>query len=939
MPRLSWNEIRIRAHGFVRTWKDAAYERGEAQSFYNELFQVFGIQRRSVARYEQHVAKLGSGSGYIDLFWPGTLIVEQKSAGRSLSRAYDQAGEYFDALAEHERPQYILVSDFQLFELHDLAERKVTAFTLAEFPEHVEAFGFMLGLQRRSFQDEDPANIKAAELVGKLYDSLAAAGYSGHDLAVFLVRIVFCLFGDDTGVFAQRGAFQELIEERTSEDGADLGTWLALLFQTLDEPIETRQAALDEELNRFPYVDGELFAGPLRIPSFDAKMRQLLLEACRFDWSAISPAIFGALFQSVMDPVLRRAQGAHYTSEQDILKVIGPLVMDGLRAEFDRLRDRRDTRRTVELERFQRKLRSLRFLDPACGCGNFLVIAYRELRLLELDVSRELLAARGMQGQRGIDIRWSLSIVDVDQFFGIEISEFPVRVAETALWMMDHIMNNLVSQEFGQSFVRIPLNASPNIVHGDALEQDWSEVLPAEECTVVLGNPPFAGAKLQSVKQRAQVHRIAALKGRKGTLDYVTAWFIKAGAYVQSGSARIGFVATSSIVQGQQVGQLWPLLFDRFELEICFAHQAFRWRSAARGAAHVHVVIVGLQKREVEKRGRARASRLLFSYPDIEGEPEASSHRAISPYLIGAGLLRNPHLTVVEARRPINSLPKLIIGSKPIDKGHYIFTPKQRRAFLELEPGAHGLLRPFVGAREFLSGQERWILALHDAAPQLLSRLPHVKKRMQAVRTFRLSSKAASTRKLAEVPRKYHINVIPTTPFLVIPKTSTEKRQYVPIGWLESPAIPSDALLVLQGASLIDFALLTSAMHMTWIRNVAGRLGSGYRYSIGIVYNTFPSPPDFSRSEAENLTLVSLAKSVLEARAAHPQAALEHLYDPESMPSSLRLAHRKLDRAVDRLYRSRSFDSDRERIEHLFILYEKMCTPPGVADPLFGQGK
>ena len=903
--RLSWNEVRVRAAAFADKWREAAYEKGETQSFYNDFFQIFGVERRTVARYEAHVAKLDDRRGFIDLFWPGVLIVEQKSAGRDLARAYEQAGDYVDALPENQRPRYVLVSDFQTFELHDLDERDTAAFALADLHAHVEKFGFILGVQRRTFRDQDPANIKAAELVGLLHDALAASGYQGHDLERFLVRIVFCLFADDTGIFEPRDIFLDFIETRTSEDGSDTGSRLAELFQVLNTPEAERQTTLDEDLARFPYVNGALFDGPLSIPFFDAAMRAALLNACRFDWSNISPAIFGALFQSVMEPAERRAQGAHYTTEQNILKVIEPLFLDDLRAEFARLKSRRDNRRRVDLLRFQEKLGQLRFLDPACGCGNFLIISYRELRLLEIDILRELRAVA------------YLSRVDVDQFYGIELGEFPARIAEIALWIMDHIMNNRFSLEFGRLYRRIPLQKAPHIAHGDALEMDWSEVLPAKQCTYVLGNPPFVGAKYQTAEQRAQVRRIAGLGGSGGTLDYVSAWLIKAGAYAK-GQTRIGFVATNSTTQGEQVGQLWPILFDRCGLEIAFAHRTFAWGSDARGKAHVHVVILGL-----DRRANTRNEKRLFSYPDLNGDPEETRHPALSPYLFDAGGLSDSHLIVHEASGPINGMGKLIIGSKPIDGGHYIFSAGERDALLETEPDAAPFLRPFVGAREYLQGDKRWILALHDAAPNVLARLPRVRERIVAVRTYRQASKSRPTVKLAETPTLYHVNVVPTAPFLVIPEVSSERREYVPIGWLEPPTIPSNKLRVLLDSILADFTLLTSAMHMAWMRTVTGRMKSDYMYSIGVVYNTFPTPPkgaDFSKLEP-------LAQAVLDARAAHPSATLAELYDPDLMPPNLRRAHQALDRAVDRLYRPGGFASERERVKHLFMLYEKMRTP------------
>ena len=915
--RLSWNEVRARAAAFADEWRDASYERGETQSFYNEFFEVFGVRRRTVARYEAHVAKLDDRSGFIDLFWPGVLIVEQKSAGRDLGEAYGQAGEYFDALPERERPRYILVSDFQTFELHDLDEREVVAFPLSDLPAQVEKFGFVLGVQRRTFRDQDPANIEAAELVGRLHDALADAGHGGHDLERFLVRVVFCMFADDTGVFEPRDIFLDFLETRTGEDGADLGPWLAQLFEVLDTPEDDRPATLDEDLARFPYVNGDLFRGHLRTFSFDAVMRAALLDACRFDWSRLSPAIFGALFQSVMDPAERRAQGAHYTTEKNILKVIEPLFMDDLRAEFERLRARRGRGRLGALRRFHAKLGNLTFFDPACGCGNFLIIAYRELRELEIEVLRERYP-KSHDGRQMTLLAADLSLVDVDQFHGIELGEFPARIAETALWMMDHIMNNRLSLEFGQTYVRIPLEKSPHIVHGDALETDWSGLLPPDECSFVLGNPPFVGAKFQTVEQRAQVRGIAALGRSGGTLDYVCAWFIKAGEYVNGGDARIGFVATNSITQGEQVAQLWPILFGRCGMEIAFAHRTFAWGSDARGKAHVHVVILG-----IDRRGTARAEKRLFSYPDINGEPEETRHAALSPYLFDAGGLSDPHLVVREESVPINRMGKLLSGSQPIDNGEYIFNAESRDELLEAEPDAGAFLRPYVGAREYLQGGERWILALQGASPTTLRSLPCVRERMAAVRKFRAQSKRKSTLAIADYPTRYNVEVIPTASFMVVPKVSSERREYVPTGWLEPPTIPSDLVFVLQDATLADFALLTSAMHMAWLRHIGGRLKSDYRYSIGLVYNNFPLPP----KDSDLSLLEPLAQAVLDGRACHSGATLADLYDPDLMPPDLRRAHGALDRAVDRLYRRAGFGSERERIEHLFMLYEKMRTP------------
>ena len=909
--RLSWNEIRVRAAHFSQEWEGEGYEKGQTQLFYRDLFEVFGVPIRRVATFEEPVEKLGDRRGYIDLFWKGTLLVEQKSIGRDLQTAKSQALEYFPGLSDSELPKYLLLSDFQTFELYDLETGDEAKFALSELTKNVEKLGFIVGVQKREFKDQDPVNILAAEVVGELHDALEASGFGGDDLEKFLVRLVFCLFADDTGIFSPRDAFLEFLESRTSDDGSDCGALLSQLFQVLDTPIGSRSKALDEDLAQFPYVNGELFKGPLRIPAFDSQMRHHLLIACEFDWSAISPAIFGALFQSVMDPLKRRQEGAHYTTEKNIMKVLKPLFLDELHSEFEQLKARRDTRRVAALEQFQRKLATLVFFDPACGCGNFLIMAYREMRRLELAVLKEIRS----DGQMSFDAH-ELSKIDVDQFFGIEISEFPAKIAETALWMMDHIMNNELSLEFGQTFARIPLAAKPNIIVADALEVDWETLLPASRCNFVLGNPPFIGSKLQSPHQRTQIQRIADLGGSGGTLDYVCAWLFKAADYVQRSGTKMAFVATNSITQGEQVAQLWPLLLGKHRLEISFAYRTFAWGSDARGKANVHVVIIGLEQKEsVSKKRR------LYSFESLSGDPGETIHASITPYLFDGSNLKNPHLAIQERNSTINCFPKMLTGSKPIDGGHYIFTSDERDEFQRLEPGATKYFRPYVGSKEFLRGATRYILHLADAQPKDLKVLPKVLERVKAVRQYRAGSKSKPTQKLAKTPMLYHINVIPVAPYLVIPEVSSERREYIPIGWVEPPVIPSNLVRVILDADKPLFGILSSAMHMSWVRHIGGRLKSDYRYSIGLIYNNFPQP-NVSREVLDGL--LEPVNAVLAAREIYPTSSLSDLYDPDIMPAPLRKAHDALDKAVDKLYRSKPFLSDRERAEHLFGLYEKV---------------
>jgi hypothetical protein len=912
--RISWNEIRTRARQFASEWQDAGYEKGETHTFYNEFFQIFGITRKRVAYFEEPVKLLGTKRGFIDLFWKGVLLIEQKSSGKDLARAKQQALDYFPGLKEEELPRYILLSDFQTFELHDLEENKVSKFALRQLPDHVERFGFIMGVEKRAFKDQDPANIKASELMGKLHDALKASGYIGHDLERFLVRLVFCLFADHTGIFDEKGIFASLIRVKTNLDGSDTGLWLSQIFDVLNKPKAERQNNLDEDLTQFSYVNGDLFAERLPLPSFDSKMRDLLLSACDFKWDVISPAIFGSLFQSVMQKKERRAQGAHYTTEKNILKVIEPLFLDGLRAEFKRLKERRDTGRTNAIKAFHEKLSNLRFFDPACGCGNFLIITYRELRLLEIEVLRELVA----KGQFNLDIQ-SLSLIDVHQFYGIELAEFPARIAEVALWMMDHIMNNLLSIEFGENYVRIPLKKSPHILNDDALETDWSALLAPSDCSYVFGNPPFGGAKYQTPKQRAQVKRIAKLGGSGGTLDFVTAWFLKAGEYLEHSQATIGFVATNSITQGEQVAQLWPVLFDRYGLEISYAHRTFAWGSDARGMAHVHVVIIGLSRREQEP-----PSKRLFSYLDIKGDPTESAHVALTPYLFDAGSVINRHLVVDEVSRPLYPVPRLLSGCQPIDEGNYIFDDEEKAAFLERESDSLKYFHPYVGSVEFINGISRWILILDSVSPSDLRTMPAVMERIAAVRKSRAKSTRISTLALADNPTRFQVTVIPETSFLVIPESSSERRDYVPIGWLNPPTVPSNLVRALIDADLWHFGILTSSMHMAWLRQIGGRLKSDYRYSVGIVYNTFPWP---EATDHQREKVKALAQRVLDARTLFPDATLADLYDEDVMPPQLRKAHKALDEAVDRLYRTAAFLGDRDRAEHLFGLYERLVTP------------
>ncbi len=909
--RLGWDEIKRRAKAFSEEWQHASYEKGETQTFYNEFFEIFGIKRKQVAIYEQRVKLLSQKHGFIDLFWPGTLLVEQKSSKLDLDKAQGQALDYVEGIHHTDQPRFVLTCDFQRWRLLDLESGTELKFHLKDLHKHITAFDFMLG-RKVSFETQASVTIKAAELMGKLHDALEDSGYTGHDLEQLLVRLLFCLFADDTGIFQPKDIFLQLLDNDTKPDGSDTGRVINDLFDVLDTPETSRQSTLQAELGAFPYVNGRLFAGRLRTPHFTAKMRDLLLDACRHDWSGVSPAIFGSLFQSVMDAKERRARGAHYTTEANILKVIGPLFLDDLKAELAAIIERR-TGREKALTEFQHKLARLTFFDPACGCGNFLVIAYREIRRLELD------ALKAQYGDQQIDAAL-LSRVTVDQFYGIEYEEFPARIAEVAMWMMDHIANNAINEAFRLNYARIPLKDSAHILHADALETDWSALLAPGKCTYIMGNPPFVGAKFQSQTQREQVRKIAGLGGSGGTLDYVAAWFIKAGQFVKvNPRIRVAFVSTNSICQGEQVAQLWPILFDRFGLEIAFAHRTFSWGSEARGKAHVHVVIVGLAHRNNEP-----AEKRLFSYPDIKGDPVESQHGALTAYLFDARSVANRHLVVKEEARPINGARKIASGCQPIDDGQFIFDERERQEFLEREPNARNWLKPYMTGVDLINSTHRWILALQGASPDQIKAMPHVCERLANVRQFRMTSQRKSTLQLADSPARFNVEVIPKKPFLAIPEVSSERRSYIPIAWLAPPTIPSNKLRILLDATLWEFAVLTSRAHMAWTGHIGGRLKSDYSYGISLNYNTFPWP---DASPVQRDKVETLAQAVLDARAACPTSSLADLYDPDTMPATLRKAHAALDTAVDRLYRPAPFASDRDRVEHLFGRYEALVNP------------
>ena len=905
MP-LSWTEIKARAIAFSRDWAEETRETAEAKSFWDAFFNVFGISRRAVAVFEDPVRSLQGTYNRIDLFWKGRLLAEHKSAGKDLDKAKGQAFDYVQDLLREgrhaEAPRYIVTTDFAHLQLYDLeaAEKLLADFPLKEFHRHVKHFAFIAGYKQHAFAEEPAVNLKAADIMSRLADTLEDAGYPDHRRQVFLVRLLFCLFANDTGIFDSK-AF-DLLVEQSAGDGKDLGPALAEFFDTLNLPREQRQTTLDETLAGLPYVNGGLFAEPLPVAHFTAAMRAALLDATRFDWSRISPAVFGALFQGVMEPRARRQIGAHYTSEANILKVIRPLFLDDLQDELNKAGSNH-----AALGRLRDKLASLKFLDPACGCGNFLVIAYREIRALENNLLASL-----HQGQTVTDIA-QIARVNVDQFHGIEIDEWPARIAEVAMWLMDHLMNRDLAEKLGQYFARLPLKKAPHILQANALRTDWKELLPPKECSFVMGNPPFVGQTYRTDEQNQDVRDLFGDIRLVNSIDYVACWYVKAADYMRANPAiRCAFVSTNSITQGEQVEPIWGKLLS-LGLQIHFAHRTFKWTSEARGKAHVHVVVIGFGLSD-------HSPKLIFDYSDDE-TPIVHPAKNINPYLIDA-----PNVLVASRATPICTVPRITLGNKPTDDGNFILSAAEKTELIAKEPAAAQFIRPYIGSEEFINGNIRYCLWLKDASPVELKKCPTILERLERIRQFRLKSTAKPTREMAETPQLFFFTCHPETTYLLLPSVSSERRKYVPIGFMDKNTIASNLVYIVPNATLYHLGVLTSAMHMAWMRQVGGRLKSDYRYTGSTVYNPFPWPEKIT--DARRQEIERLAQAVLDERAKHLEkgATLADLYDPVTMPPALAKAHAALDRAVDRAYRSAPFETERARVEHLFTLYQSLTT-------------
>ena len=914
MAELTITEVRRRLQKFAVEHAADTDEKQHAQQFWRDFYGCFGLSKSSAAMFEARVVKLGGKRGYIDSFIPSLLLVEQKSAGKDLDEAYKQAQEYFHAITnEFERPRYIVVCDFARFRLYNLDDsaKDYLECALEDLHKRADWFKFLLdGKKVAVIAEELPINRKAAEQIAKLHEALIAANYKGRDLEVFLTRLLFCLFADDTGIFGDDGIFRRLVEA-TKEDGSDTGSAIAMLFEVLNTPKNERQNNLDDEYKAFEYVNGSLFAERIKTPYFDFGLRKILVSCAVLDWSGISPAIFGAMFQGVLEDSdvdvahrkeSRRELGAHYTSERNILKLIKPLFLDGLRDELEKAKGSKS-----KLKALYDKLPKLKFIDPACGCGNFLVIAYRELRRVEIDVIAELF----FKGEQGglLDIK-TLSNVNLEQFYGIEIDDAAAHIARVAMYITDHQLNLEAAQRFGEARATVPLISIPHIIKGNALRTDWNDVLAANECSYVLGNPPFYGYSLQTKEQKQDMQLVFGHIHGAGVLDYVCAWYAKAARYIETNDAiECAFVSTNSITQGEQPAVLWSDLLAH-GIVINFAHRTFSWSNEGRANAAVHCVIIGFAKFD-------RKEKLLFDYLDIRGDSTCKKAKQINAYLVDAA-----NVLLQKTKQHISkNAPLMYRGSQPTDGGNLLLNDAEKAELIEKEAGAEKFIKKFLMGEEFINGISRWCLWLKDASASELKSLPYVLKRVEAVKQMRLASTKEATQKLANVPYLFGELKQPETDYLALPSVSSERRKYIPIDYLSKDIICGNKIYCVENATLYDFAVLNSAMHMAWTRAVCGRLKSDYNYAITVVYNNFLFPIDASKQLIELAS--ECAERVLAVRKLHSDANLAALYDPLTMPLELSKAHADLDKAVDKAYGYTGTDDDASRVAFMFALYER----------------
>jgi len=968
------------AKEFAARWQGKGYEKGESQIFWVELLeQVFGIQKPSeFLSFEQQV-KLDH-TAFIDAFIPRThVMIEQKSIEKDLGEPikqsdgkfltpFQQAKRYSAELPYSLRPRWIVTCNFREFWVYDMERPKgePQIILLENLEKEYYRLQFLVDEGNEHLKRELEVSVKAGEIVGLIYDVLLEQYIDKTDaetlrsLNILCVRLVFCLYAEDAGLFATKTAFHDYLVKFGS---VDFRHALIELFKLLDTPIEERDPYLDDEIAAFPYVNGGLFSEEhIIIPRFTDKIKQLLLQnaSSDFDWSEISPTIFGAVFESTLNPETRRSGGMHYTSIENIHKVIDPLFMGDLNAEFVKIAEMKQvSAKRQALAHFQDKLASLTFLDPACGSGNFLTETYLSLRRLENKVIKEL-----NNGMSALNLEGIIK-VNIAQFYGIEINDFACTVAKTALWIAESQMLHETSAIVGVELNFLPLKTNANIVEGNALKLDWatlgeedplgflftdklnyyiekdfgegfiaSEPKPeygnyykelnvvakkAEEKHLpknqpkrvvydfIMGNPPFVGYTFQSEKQKEDLSLLSTQMGKN--IDYVVGWYIKASRLIQFKQTKCAFVSTNSITQGEQVVEVWRSLFELYGIQIDFAYRTFKWDSESEQKAHVHCVIIGFSHKDSLKK-----EKIIF---DENGEKQIA--QIINPYLMDA-----PVVWIEKRKMPICNVSKINKGSQPTDGGNLIISAEEYDDFIKKEPNAKKFIKEFLGADEFINGRKRYCLWLVDASPAELRKMPLVMKRVEAVKEMRSSSNKAATRNWAAYPYLFTENRQPERGnYLLIPRVSSEKRCYIPIGYVSHTIIASDAVQIIPNATVFEFGILTSLAHNAWMRVVCGRLKSDYRYSNDIVYNNFPWPKPTEKQKAK---IEQTAQAILDVRAKYPESSLADLYDERAMPTDLRKAHQANDRAVMQAYGFDLTMSENEIVAELFRMYKELIT-------------
>lgn len=895
-------EQRNAAKKFAADWKDKGYEKGESQPFWIALLRnVYGVDEpEQFITFEEQVHL--DHTSFIDGSIPAThVLIEQKGLGKDLKKPikqsdgslltpFQQAKRYAAELPYSMRPRWIVTCNFKEFHVYDMERPsgEPEVIFLENLGEEYYRLQFLVDAGDSNIKKEMEISLQAGELVGVLYDAILkqyknpSSPETLKSLNMLCVRLVFCLYAEDAGIFGGHGKFHHYLKQIADRNISDVRRGLIDLFRVLDTIPENRDPYMDDELAAFPYVNGGLFAQEdIEIPRFTEEIVHLLLDNASedFDWSAISPTIFGAVFESTLNPETRRSGGMHYTSIENIHKVIDPLFLDGLKEELAEIKEITVERtRDRKLKMFQEKLSTLTFLDPACGSGNFLTETYISLRRLENEVLGLLQHGQIVFGNLGA---YNPIQVSIGQFYGIEINDFAVTVAKTALWIAESQMMKETEDVVHMSLDFLPLKSYANIIEGNALRINWETVVPKNEISYIMGNPPFVGARMMGKEQKEDIGLIFSGWKNAGNLDYVCCWYKKAADLIQNTKIRCALVSTNSVAQGEAVPNLWKPLFDE-NVHIDFAHKTFRWDSEAKIKAHVHCVIIGFSTAANPKK------KVLFT----ADRPQIVNN--INGYLVDA-----PNIFVEPRNKPLCNVPAIGIGNKPIDGGYYLFDENEMQEFIKKEPASVKYFHPWYGAREFINNNPRYCLYLADCPPAELRKMPEALKRVQAVREYRLKSPSPGTRKIAETPTRFHVTNIPVGAYIVIPQVSSERRRYIPMGYMNEGVLCSDKVRIMTGGTLYHFGVLESNVHMSWMRAICCRLKSDYSYTVNDVYNNFPWA---DATEQQRQKIEQTAQAILDARALYPDSSLADLYDELTMPPELRRAHQQNDKAVMQAY-------------------------------------